>query len=110
MPPSGHRALQPVIVLANGIGAKLGVPVIRCVSATRPTAQLKSVSDPGGRKALLEGLYAVDARQTIGKNVLLFDDVFRSGATMNAITNLLMNSGKVASVRALTITRTRSNR
>lgn len=61
------------------------------------------------RKELLAGLHAVDAKQTKGKNILLFDDLFRSGATLNAITQLLMRTGKALSVRVLTITRTRSN-
>ncbi len=109
VPPSGVRAPQPVITVANGIGAALGVPVIECVTTTRPATQLKGVIDPEKRKELLAGLYHVDAAQTTGKNVLLFDDLFRSGSTMNAITEALLKDGGAASVRALTITRTRSN-
>lgn len=109
VPPSAARAVQPVIVLANGVGSSLGIPVVQCVTPTRPTTQLKSVDDAGERMKLLEGLYAVDNRYTVGKNVLLFDDLFRSGATMNAIAELLKLKGGVASIRVLTITRTRSN-
>jgi predicted amidophosphoribosyltransferase len=43
------------------------------------------------------------------KNVLLFDDLFRSGATMNAIAAELRDNGGLADLFALTITRTRSN-
>ncbi len=103
------RAVQPVILLAKGIGDALGLPVAECLSTTRPPTQLKGVIDRDKRKELLAGLYAVDAKHTEGKGILLFDDLFRSGATMNAITELLMGEGKAASVRALTITRTRSN-
>jgi predicted amidophosphoribosyltransferase len=109
VPPSGTRAVQPVILLAKGIGDALGLPVAECLSTTRPPTQLKGVIDRDKRKELLAGLYAVDAKHTEGKGILLFDDLFRSGATMNAITELLMGEGKAASVRALTITRTRSN-
>ena len=109
VPPSGTRAVQPVILLAKGIGAALGLPVADCISTTRAATQLKGVMDVEKRKELLDGLYTVDASRTKGKNILLFDDLFRSGATMNAITELLMQTGKAASVRALTITRTRSN-
>lgn len=110
VPPSAERAVQPVIILANGIGQALGVPVLNCVTATRPTSQLKDVGDPVRRQELLEGLYDVDPSKTEGGCILLFDDLFRSGATMNAITDLLLGKGKAAFVRALTITRTRSNR
>jgi competence protein ComFC len=83
--------------------------VADCISATRPTAQLKAVTDPSKRQELVNGLYAVAREQVVGKNVLLFDDLFRSGTTMNAITDVLLQNGGANSVRALTITKTRRN-
>lgn len=109
VPPSTPRALQPVILLAQGIGAAVGLPVINCIGTTRAPAQLKGVEDPTQRAQLLNGLYTVDARHTARKRVLLFDDLFRSGSTMNAITDVLLLAGQAASVSALTITRTRSH-
>ena len=110
VPASTQRAVQPVQLLAEGIGAALGLPVISCVTITRSASQLKGITDPEKRKEALDGLHAVDARHTHGKNVLLFDDLFRSGATMNAITDVLSQQGRAANVYVLTITRTRSNR
>jgi predicted amidophosphoribosyltransferase len=109
VPPSGARPLQPVIFLANAIGAAVPLAAINCVTTTRAREQLKGVTDKERRKELLAGLHAVDAHQTQGKNILLFDDLFRSGSTLNAFTDLLMGEGKAASVRVLTITKTRSN-
>ncbi len=109
VPPSTARPVQPVLVMANGIGAAIQRPVIQCITSTRETTQLKGITDPDERAKLLLGLYAVNARDTAGKNVLLFDDLFRSGSTMNAITDVLLREGRAASVRAFTITRTRSN-
>lgn len=109
VPPSTPRAMQPVLVLAAGLGAAVNLPVVSCISTTRPTTQLKGVTDPIQRSQLLDGLYTVDAAQTSSKRVLLFDDLYRSGSTMNAITDVLVNHGAAASVSALTITRTRSN-
>jgi competence protein ComFC len=109
VPPSHQRPLQPVIVLAEGIGAALGVPVLSCITTTRPTTQLKNVTDPEERKKQVDGLYQVDATQTRGRSILLFDDLFRSGTTMNAITDELLGPGQAAVVRAITITKTRSN-
>lgn len=108
VPPSTVRAVQPVIVLAIGIGAAIGMPVVQCITTTRPTTQLKSVTDRDRRKELLDGLYAVEAIHTAEKNVLLFDDLFRSGSTVNAATEVLLKQGRAASVSVLTITRTRS--
>ena len=109
VPPSQRRAVQPVIIVAEGIGRTLGLPVLSCIGTTRSTTQLKNVTDPEERKKHLEGLYTVNASETRNLNVLLFDDLFRSGSTMNVITELLMTTGNAASVRALTITKTRSN-
>lgn len=110
VPPSTPRAVQPVLLLANGIGRELRVPVLHCVATTRPPTLLKGVTDPEERRRLLDGLYVADRRQTERRNVLLFDDLFRSGSTMNAVTDALLGRGHAASVRALTITRTRSHR
>jgi len=109
VPPSGTRPLQPVITLAKGIGTVTKLPVVECVTLTRSGTELKGVIDVDKRKEFLAGLHAVDAAQTKGKRILLFDDLFRSGSTMNAITDLLLGAGEAASVSALTITRTRSN-
>ena len=76
VPPSGSRPVQPVLILAHGIGKALDLPVADCVSATRPATQLKGVMDPDKRRELLEGLYTVERVQTRGKSVLLFDDLY----------------------------------
>jgi competence protein ComFC len=109
VPPSTQRTVQPVLVLAEAISQQLGIPLAACVKRTRDVPQLKNVFDLDERSKLLEGLHTVDKLATQGKRVLLFDDLYRSGATMNAITTELYDTGETADVFALTITRTRSN-
>ena len=109
VPPSSGRAVQPVILLAQGISTQLSVPLVCAVTKTRDTPQLKNIFDLDARLAALEGVHAVDPAVTQGKRVLLFDDLFRSGATMNAITAALYDQGKAQEVFALTMTRTRSH-
>jgi competence protein ComFC len=60
------------------------------------------------RWRLLDGLHEVEKAMVEGRKVLLFDDLFRSGATMNAITSALYDHGRALEVYALTLTRTRS--
>jgi predicted amidophosphoribosyltransferase len=110
VPPSSRRAVQPVLVLAKAMSERLGVPVIVCVTRKRDVPELKNVFDLDERARLLEGLHSVDTAAVEGRSVLLFDDLFRSGAAMNAITGELYDSGKASDVFALTITRTRSHR
>ena len=107
VPPSTRRSVQPVRLLAEVISQKLGVPLADCVKRTRNIPQLKNTFDLDERAKLLENLHAVDKSVTSGKSVLLFDDLYRSGATMNAITTELYEAGEAADVFALTITRTR---
>jgi competence protein ComFC len=110
VPPSTIRSVQPVYVLADALGQKLGIPVAHCLTTTRDPSPLKNVSDLDERMRLLAGLYAVDVPATTGKRILLFDDLYRSGATMNEITAMLYDKGHAADVFALTLTRTRSIR
>lgn len=110
VPPSTSRTIQPVIVLAEAISERLGIPLADCVKRTRDAPQLKNVYDFDERLRLLNGLHKVDSSGTRGKKILLFDDLYRSGATMNTITDALYDQGGAADVFALTITRTRSHR
>ena len=110
VPPSSKRDVPPVLLVGQGLAKLAGIPCIDCVRTTRkPAQQLKNVTDLDERKKLVAGLYAVDPSITEGKKILLFDDLYRSGATMNAVTDVLLGQGKAASVVALAITCTRSN-
>ena len=90
VPPSTPRTEQPVILLAHAIGARIGIPVFEdCVWKVRETSQLKNIFDFDERLRLLDGAFEVDLSVANGKSVLLFDDLYRSGATLNAVTSLL---------------------
>jgi competence protein ComFC len=110
VPPSTVRTAPPVVLVAQSLSKRLGIPLVDCVQRTRDVQQLKDITDLDERLKLLEGLHAVDKTATEGKRILLFDDLYRSGATLNAISKALYDSGRAREVFALTITRTRSNR
>lgn len=109
VPPSRvSRPVQPVLVLAREIGNRLAITVQDdCVKRIKDAAELKNVYDYDERLRLLEGAYAVAPGCVAARTVLLFDDLFRSGATMNSITALLYDRGQAKDVFALAITRTR---
>jgi predicted amidophosphoribosyltransferase len=79
------------------------------VTRVRDVPELKNIYDYNERARLLADPHQVDKAQVQGRKVLLFDDLYRSGATMNAISAALYDSGAAADVFALTITKTRSN-
>ena len=110
-PPSTPRREQPVVLLARAIGERIGLPVKEdCVWKVRETSQLKNVFDFDERFRLLDGAFQLDSSVTKGKTVLLFDDLYRSGATLNAVAALLYDQGGAKDVVVMTLTRTRSLR
>lgn len=110
VPPSRSRQSQPVLVLAEAIAKRLGMAYApACVSRSRELPELKNVYDYDERIRLLADAHTIDRNQVAGKRVLLFDDLYRSGATMNAVTIALYDAGAAQDVFALTVTRTRSN-
>jgi predicted amidophosphoribosyltransferase len=76
-------------------------------SRTKTTQQMKDVGDFSARVAALEAVFSSD-KELEGKAVLLFDDLFQSGATMNVAARTLKGQGLVKSVYALALTRTRN--
>lgn len=111
VPPSHDRKIQPVFEIARQSGKLLNVPVFEdAVIRIKEIPELKNVFDRDQRASLLEDAHSVDSSKINGKRILLFDDLYRSGASMNAIASMLYDEAGVSEVFALTITRTRSNR
>ncbi|MCX5676058.1 MAG: ComF family protein [Planctomycetota bacterium] len=107
-PTRADRPHQPVLLVAAVLGELLGLPVCeRGVIKTKDTPQLKDVFDYNERLSLLEDAFEVDPSATRGRKVLLFDDLYRSGATMNAVASAVYDAGGAADVLALAVTRTR---
>jgi predicted amidophosphoribosyltransferase len=109
VPPSNvARKRQPVLEIAKAVCASAGIPLCdTCITKTKSTPQLKNVYDLKRRIELLKGAFLVDRDRTNGRRLLLFDDLYRSGATASAITRLLQTEGAASAVYLLTLTWTR---
>jgi competence protein ComFC len=109
VPPSNtRRKHQPVIAVAQALSQTIGVPVCEgCVTKVKSTAQLKDVFDYTKRSEILTGAFTVDVAKTSGKRLLLIDDLYRSGATVSTIAQLLLTTGAARAVYLLTLTQTR---
>jgi predicted amidophosphoribosyltransferase len=79
------------------------------VTKIKEVPEIKNVTSYEERMRLLEDAHNINSSIVSGRNILLFDDLFRSGATMNSITQALYLHGKAANVYALAVTRTRRN-
>jgi len=108
MPPSKQRSFQPVLAIAGELARSMSLPLhAESIKKTKATNQMKDLGDFAARAAALEAAFASD-KALEGKAVLLFDDLFQSGATMNVAARTLKGQGQVNSVYALALTRTRN--
>lgn len=97
--------------IAQGLAAGLGTNYSgTALSKIKNTSELKSVTDPEQRKQILEGAFTADRLQLEGRTVLLVDDLYRSGATLEAATETVMSQGNAKAAYVLAITRTRVHR
>jgi predicted amidophosphoribosyltransferase len=105
VPPSVRRREQPVLAVATAIAKLTGIPLMAsCLSKIKATPQLKDVVEYNERKEVLGNAFGVEAAQTRGKSILLFDDLFGSGATVGHIAQVLKTQGKASAVYLLTLT------
>jgi competence protein ComFC len=109
MPPSRlQRSFQPVLEIAGEMAKSLKILInVTSLKKLTTTQQMKDVGDFTARIAALEAAFSTD-RALAGKTVLLFDDLFQSGATMNVAARKLKDEGSVKTVYALALTRTRN--
>lgn len=97
--------------IAHGLASGLGTSYSNtALTKCKNTSELKSVSDPEQRKQILEGAFCADRQQLDGKAVLLVDDLYRSGATLEAASEAVTEQGGAKAVYVLAITRTRVHR
>jgi competence protein ComFC len=108
VPPSSPRAFDPISELGNALARRLERPVWRALAKTRVTALQKEMRTLAQKRANVAGAFIVTAdclRQVHGKRLLVLDDLYDSGATLEEVTRTLLHAG-AAAVRVLTLTRT----
>jgi ComF family protein len=105
VPPSTPREFDPVGNLARALGEQLKIPALFGVLIkTRATKQQKEMTALAQKQANVRGAFALkgDVR---GRNILLVDDLYDSGATLQEAARVLQRAG-VASIVVLTLTKT----
>tara|TARA_R110002111_G_scaffold13927_2_gene38549 strand:- start:4865 stop:5443 length:579 start_codon:yes stop_codon:yes gene_type:complete len=113
IPPSNkNRANQPVYSIATEFGKRFNISVyIDVLEKSKGSQELKSIQDPNERQEALRSTMHISNKYDLsGKNILLIDDLFRSGSTLKVATELLYSKAGVKNVYVLTMTKTRSNR
>lgn len=107
MPASTQRPLQPVTEIANELGRLVQVPVFN--NLLLKAANGKSLKDLSTKEEKIEAIgnaFGVNDEITnVGKwNVLLVDDLFHTGASMEAACNALRAYPKVGKIYVAALT------
>jgi len=104
VPPSQPRPNDPVRTFTAALSGRLNKPVLLTVTKTRPTSPQKDMHTLAQKKANVAGAFAVQG-DVRGKRLLVVDDLFDSGATLEEVARVLRQAG-AARVCVLTLTRT----
>lgn len=109
LPPSKARAVQPVSLLANAVADELGIDCIEDVLVKNGTTQqMKDLSSKEERMEALLGCFSVIDNLDDVHDIVLLDDLFSSGSTMEAATLVLREYDKIDNIYVAAFTKTRS--
>jgi ATP-dependent DNA helicase RecQ len=102
-----ERAYDPVPRLARVLSERIGIPWSpEALVKTRQTRPQKEMENETQKIRNVRGAFRVADQSVVrGKRVLLIDDLYDSGATINECTRMLRGAGAKA-VSVLTLTRT----
>ena len=104
VPSSTQRDFNPVQEFCKTLSSASNKPTQTSITKTRQTKPQKEMHTLPQKRDNVAGAFAINNNIT-GKQILLVDDLFDSGATLEEITRLLLQH-KAARVNVLTFTRT----
>jgi ATP-dependent DNA helicase RecQ len=102
VPPSTSRPTDPVQLFCTALAEKIGIPMQASLCKTRKTQPQKEMKTLAQKRANVSGAFTL-LGDVKGKRLLLVDDLFDSGATLDEITRLLKKHGALL-VTVLTLT------
>jgi hypothetical protein len=104
VPPSTPRSTDPVSAFATVLAQRLELTMLPALIKIRQTSPQKELHNLAQKHANVAGAFGLQS-PIGGKRLLVVDDLFDSGATLEEITRLLQRAG-AAKICVLTLTRT----
>jgi predicted amidophosphoribosyltransferase len=110
MPASNIRVRQPVDEIANELARLTGIPVFNNIVVKAPaphgSPQLKDMHTREEKDSALEGRFSINPSITNEGhwNALLLDDLYDTGATMDAVCKTLRSYKRINHIYAASIT------
>lgn len=108
MPASKIRQTQPVYEVAREVARLLGVSYVdNFIQKVKSTSGMKDLGGRAERAEALQGCFAInDAALNDGRwHVLLIDDLYDTGASLEAVCEVVRQSAKIWAVSVVTLTR-----
>ena len=103
VPPTKRRDVQPVYIVAETIAKHYSIPYSEAVIAKETAEQAKDMDKD---KKSLEGAVKLLKKPKRKCNVLLIDDLFSTGSTMNECARVLKEDERITDLYVLAITKT----
>lgn len=107
VPPSKPRAYQPAEEIADAIGKYIDRGFYNEVLLKTSSIQSKNLD---GEKDALEGTISLQKFAKREYNILIVDDLYKTGRTLNECVRALREDEKVKDIFVLTITKTKNSR
>lgn len=111
MPASKTRSRQPVTELARDLAARMKIPCVENLLVKNTvTAAMKDIAARSEKIRQLKEPFSInDVLENDGTyDVLIVDDLFDSGSSLEAATYTLRGYAKIRNVFAVTVTRKRN--
>jgi len=88
-----QRGFNQMDLIGGPLSEMVGIPYSdKALVRNRKTPRLKGLNRQD-RKVVMEGLFSAQKSYVRGKRILLIDDIYTTGATMNACAKALFESG-----------------
>lgn len=107
MPPSKQRERQPVVEIAQAVARNMGIPCYENIlHKNQDTPQMKDIPDRKEKVETLVQAFSINDSLNEGLyDVLIIDDLFDTGSSLEAATRVLRKYRKVGNIYVATATR-----
>ena len=106
-PSNKYRSLQPVILVAQEIARAFKKELRQDIFSSSNFEEIKNI-DTNEKYERIKQSLSLQGQLEMSRNILIFDDVFDSGATLMAMTNIMKEKG-FANIFVFTLTKTRGS-
>lgn len=109
MPPSKIRVRQPVVEIARDLAVRMGVPCYEnLLVKTISTPQMKDIGSRDEKVDTLIEAFSINDQLGNGLfDILIVDDLFDTGSSLEAATTVLRGYNKIRNIYVATVTRKR---